>query len=293
MMKVGITGGRGFIGHHLVNELIGYGIQVVVLDNQHRALHELPYSKFLTSVVGDIRYPNDLKVFSGCECIINLAAESSVMRGEENPVYTYGTNVLGVENLTAFCLLNGIRLVQASSREVYGEVGKLPVHESMELRAKNVYGVSKAAAEGILLSARTIGLDVSILRFANVIGIGDRGRLLPLWLTAINRGLPLKVYGGRQILDFVPVRIVLDALVFSAFQGNVGPINVASGQGFRILDVAKRICMLRPTTKLEILSPREAEVVGFQADVRQMVQLGISPPEDPLAELPLLAAHYA
>lgn len=292
-MKIGVTGAQGFIGHHLVHSLLANGIDVVALDNQHRAMHRLPKSKHLQSVVGDIRYPSHLRAFHNCVCVINLAAESSVMRCELSRLYAYEANFMGVQNLIDYCLQHQIRLVQASSREVYGEVEKLPVDEDMPWHAKNLYGKTKMWAEGALMRARLAGLDTSILRFANVIGTGDKDRLLPLWLTAAHRGESLKVFGGQQVIDFVPVRLVTQALLLSAVTGNQGPINIASGKGTQILELAQKIQVLRPNTQIELLPPREVEVLGFQAKVDRMVQLGIVPPEDPLSDLPLLADYYA
>lgn len=292
-MRVGVTGGRGFIGHHLVNELLSMGNEVVVLDNGYRALHHFPVLGGLTVLSGDIRRLRDLKVFEGCEVIVNLAAVSAVMCAEQEPVRAFETNVGGVNNLIDFCRPRGIRIVQASSREVYGEVEELPVEESRVYAPINVYGMSKALAEKVLLSARDGGAKVSILRLANVVGTGDsEPRVLPSFLKRASRGLPLRVFGGKQIIDFVPVELVVKAFVLAVGE-DVGPTHVASGRKISIFDLVRRIADVLPKTMVEILPSRSAEVSGFQADVRRMVQWGIKPPEDPLSDLPRLAEFYA
>lgn len=292
-MKIGVTGGRGFIGHHLVSELLNRGFEVVVLDNGYRVLHSFSEHAGLKVCNGDVRHLRDLKFFADCEVVINLAAVSAVMVAEQNPTYTYETNVQGVANLLEFCRPRGIRVVQASSREVYGEVNKLPVHESNEYAPINCYGMSKAMAEKLLLDARHQGAKVSILRLANVIGTGDEEpRVLPAFLKRAGRGLPLKVFGGKQVIDFVPVEQVVQAFVM-ATAGDVGPVHVASGKATSILDLTRRITKLWPETKVEFLPPRGVEVTGFQADIKRMVNWGVYPPEDPLESLPTLAEHYA
>lgn len=291
-MMLGITGGLGFIGSHTVEAALNFGHKVVVLDNYRRALNVLESHPQLTVHRGDIRNPADLEIFSGCDVVINLAAESSVMRCEQDPQYAWETNVGGVANLARLCLEKGIGLIQASSREVYGEVTQLPVLEEAPYGAKNQYGCTKQEAEILLLGYRQQGLSVSILRFSNVTGTKDEGRLLPLWLTAANRGQPLIVYGGTQMIDFVPVKQVVDALLQAATVSNVGPLNVASGKAVSIKMLAERIQQLHSTIKIEEHPAREAEVTGYQADVTKMVSLGILPPEDPLCDLEILSAYY-
>lgn len=294
-MRVGITGGLGFIGGHLVRALQeDPEVEITVFDNYHRALHIFPEGPNLHVIRGDIRNPGDLQLLHSCEVIINLAAESSVMRAEANPNYAWATNVQGVCNLIDLCLQYGMALIHASSREVYGEVSSLPVAEDRPTNGKNVYGQSKAMAEEMLLTARQHGLNISIHRYGNVIGANDDGRLLPNWLRAVSRGLPLQVFGGSQIIDFIPVETVVKALILTLKKGgNIGPVNIASGTATSLLELARRF-QSEFGVMVEILPARAAEVTGYQADVTKMVsELGLSPPDDPLASLAMLASFYS
>jgi UDP-glucose 4-epimerase len=183
-------------------------------------------------------------------------------------------------------------VVFTSSREVYGEVETLPVAEGQALNAKNAYGASKAAGE---LYCRvfhtTYGLETAVLRLANVYGPRDRDRVIPLWLDAAAAGRDLVVYGGTQVIDFVWVDQVVEALVRAASIGSVErPINVGSGRGTRILELAERILALRDSrSRLDLQPARGVEVARFVADITQMrACLELAPPDDPLFALPRL-----
>lgn len=288
-MKIGVTGGEGFIGGHLIESLVAQGHRVFVLGNHRRHLTSLPTGVVFNT--GDIRSMRDVqRAFNGCNAIVNLAAESSVMRCEGDKTYARTTNVGGVRNLAYFALQMDIKIVQASSREVYGEQDTLPVTEETPFGAKNVYGRSKAAAERLL---QDCPIDTAILRFANVTGTRDEGRLLPLWLKAASEGRPLTVFGGKQLIDFVPVEVVVRAIEFAIDHHIPYPVNIGSGRATPILELAERIQEIVPGTKINLLPPREAEVTGYQADIDRMVSLGIQPPADPLENLLELSQHYA
>jgi len=108
----------------------------------------------------------------------------------------------------------------------------LPVRETSPLRPKNAYGSSKAAGEIYCRLAVREGLEVVILRLANVYGPGDRDRVIPLFAKAAVSNQPLIVYGKRKVVDFVWIGTVVDALLKSAFGPYVrGRVNVASGKG--------------------------------------------------------------
>lgn len=289
-MRVLVTGGAGFIGHHLVGRLIREGHEVVVLDNLRRGSFERPELSGAILRPGDVRDEDDcIHAARDCELIFHLAAQSNVMGSESDPDYTFRTNVAGTWNVLqaarAACVR---RIVFASSREVYGDQQLLPVAENRPLVARNLYGASKIAGEAILRSNSCRGTDVSVLRFANVIGPGDSGRVVPRWLNAALAGRPLVVYGGEQIMDFVPAGVAVEALLRASEAGcPVGPINVGSGTATPLLDLASRILEIaRSESRLEILPGRDAEVTRFVADVGRMRnELGIDPPADPLESL--------
>jgi len=292
-MRVLVTGGAGFIGRHLVQALIKAGDHVVVLDNMRRAeQHTLPEGAEL--IEEDIRQPEAVRhAMKGCERIYHLAAQSNVMGAVSDTDYSFASNVAGTYHVLASAVKLGVtRVVFTSSREVYGEVDRLPVAEDRPVAPKNFYGASKAAGETYCqVFQATYGLDVNILRLANVTGPGDRDRVIPLWLGRAARGEDIDLFGGDQILDFIPVDVVVDALLRAGETSLNGlPVNIGSGKGTSLRDLAARIRGLAGThIDIRLLPARSVEVTRFVADVERMrTLLGLEPPTDPLVNLPEL-----
>lgn len=299
MTKALITGGAGFIGSHLVARLARRGYDIVVLDNLKRGSVEAiaPHlgSSAVTFVEGDIRdRAAVIGAAIGCDLIFHLAAQSNVMGALDDPDYSFTTNAYGTYNVLTCAVELGVRrVVFTSSREVYGEPQYTPVDEDHPLGAKNPYGASKVAGEAYCRTfANCHDLDVAIVRLANVYGDGDSGRVIPLWLTEALSGRDLRVYGGNQVLDFVWIDIVVDALVHAAEHGLAAPTNIGSGVGTSILELGQRIIEIAASNAHLNREPaRGAEVTCFVADVARMRSLGIEPEADPLAHLVAMASN--
>jgi UDP-glucose 4-epimerase len=217
------------------------------------------------------------------------------MGAVRDATYTFHSNVIGTFNVLMACRQASVdRVLFASSREVYGEPITLPVDEDSPLLSINSYGASKVAGEAYCRAfRREFGLQVAILRLANVYGPRDIGRVIPTWIERATAGLNMDVYGGKQIVDFVWIDHVVDALIrAAAHDGPLPPTNVGSGTGTRIIDVARRIGRLACGHPRVNLQPaRSMEVTRFIASVERMRQLlGVEPPLDPLANLSTMLA---
>jgi UDP-glucose 4-epimerase len=292
--RVVVTGGAGFIGSHLVDRLLAETrAEIVVLDNLHRGrLENLPRSEpRLHVVVGDIRDEALVDAtLRGTDVLYHLAAQSTVMGAVNDPAYNFTSNVIGTFNVLSAATRHRIRRVLfASSREVYGEAVSLPVGETSPLLPVNSYGASKLAGEAYCRAfRRESGLATVILRLTNVYGPRDFGRVIPLWLGQADDGRDLTVYGGKQVMDFVWVGQVVDALVRAgSVEELLPPINVGSGTGTRILDLARRITLVaNRQSRVSFQPARSVEVTRFIANVDRMRQmLGVEPLLDPLAHL--------
>lgn len=298
-MHILVTGGAGFIGSHLVDRLVRDQTgTVTVLDNLRRGSLEnlAELRNRIKFVQGDVRDPRLLsEIMADAELVYHLAAQSNVIGAEEDPDYSFSTNVMGTFTLLRAAEAAGVRrAVFTSSREVYGDPESLPVPETAPLRPKNSYGASKAAAEMYCRLSTSKGFEVQVLRLANVYGPRDFGRVIPIFLESALMGEPLTVYGGGQVLDFIWIDTVVECLV----QAGLGPLindptNVGSGAGITILELAKRILIeTESSSLLNLISARPAEVRAFVADTRKMEKIfGLAPPADPLEHLRDLASQ--
>ena len=155
-----------------------------------------------------------------------------------------------------------------SSREVYGDAKALPVGESVAFHPQNMYGASKAAGEFYCRQFATEGLEVMVLRLANVYGPGDRDRVIPLFIELALSGQPLTIYGEGKILDFVWIGDVVTALITAASAPADHPINIGSGQGTTLPELAKRILEITGSAStIHQLPARSIEVNRFIADI--------------------------
>lgn len=288
-----VTGGAGFIGRHLVRALLTAGWRVRAFDNLHRAtVTGLPTDERFELLEGDLRDADAVGAATrGARRVYHLGAQSNVLGAVADVEYSLQTNVAGtVHVLRAASEADVERVVFSSSREVYGEVDALPVLETHPRVPKNAYGASKVAGEAYCSMARAQdGLDVGVLRLANVYGPGDSGRVIPLWLGRAARDEPLDLFGGEQVLDFVPVGTVVEALLRAGALSLGGlAVNIGTGSGTRLRELAVRIQSLaRRHLEVRAQPARGMDVARFVADVTRMrTLLGVEPPADPLVELP-------
>jgi UDP-glucose 4-epimerase len=294
MTRIAVTGAAGFLGSHLVDTLISQGHEVLGIDNLRRGRietirHHIDAGKlrFLQDDIRDLRAIS--AALSGAEIVFHLAAQSNVMGSMTDPDYSFTTNVIGTYNVLKAASEAGVkRLVFSSSREVYGEPESLPVDERQPTQPKNYYGASKVAGEAYCRAFDSEGLlACTVLRFGNLYGTRDRDRVIPMWLAAAAAGESLRLYGGDKILDFLHVGYAVAALVAASLYADYGPINVASGIGTSLNDLAAQILeMSASRSSLSIEPTRPVEVSRFVANVEKMrTLLHVEPPAEPLGAL--------
>ena len=293
-MKTAVTGGAGFIGSHLVDALVDRGDGVVVIDNLRRGrvkhIQRQVDSGAVVFVEGDIRDRGALRgALTGADVVYHLAAQSNVMGAMEDIDYSFSANVQGTLEVLKAAEAEGVpRVVFASSREVYGEQDVMPVTENASLNAKNLYGASKLAGEAYCRAwERTAGMACSVLRLANVYGPRDSDRVIPLWLDNARRGEDLIIYGGTQVLDFVWIGTAVECLLAAATVKLDGPVNVGSGQGTSLGELARVVIDVTGSSSVVCIEPaRKVEVTKFIAATERMrAALGVSAPAHPLQRL--------
>jgi nucleoside-diphosphate-sugar epimerase len=292
MSTILITGGAGFIGSHLAAEIARSGIATVrVLDNLYRGNPER------LRAIGDVDFKAaDVldeaalrTMIEGCDVVFHLAAQSNVIGAAQDSDYSIRANVLGTYAVLAAARAAGVRrVVFTSSREVYGDPQSIPVREDAPLLPKNLYGASKCAGEAYCLAMRVFGIETVILRLANVYGPGDRDRVIPIFVENALTSAPLVLYGGQQIVDFIWIGDVVEALMRAGFGDYIqAPVNIGSGTGVTIHELAAQITsVIGSSSAVRVVPPREIEVGKFVAEVGAARRLLALPERlDPLFRL--------
>jgi UDP-glucose 4-epimerase len=213
-MKILVTGGAGFIGSHLVGQLLADHQEVVVLDNLSTgALGHLPDQGY-TLWQMDIRDEKIIEQIAAAhfDAIVHLAAQTMVDVSIRDPRLDAAENITGLLNVLEAARQGQVkRLVFASTAAAYGDVVEqdLPVQEDHKLQPMSFYGLTKVTAEHYLgLYQQIYGLDYVVLRFANVYGErqGDTGEggVISIFAKRIAAGKDITIFGnGQQTRDFV------------------------------------------------------------------------------------------
>jgi len=249
-MRVLVTGGCGFIGSHFVKRLVAGGDEVVVLD-------KLTYSGNLanlegvdhTFVHGDIADPVAVAgAGEGCHAVVNFAAETHVDRSILAAGDFVRTDVVGTHVLLEWARDSGVRLVQVSTDEVYGDVpAGAASKEDDPLRPSSPYAASKAGGDlQVLAYVRTFGVEAVITRGANAYGpFQHPEKMIPLFVTNALDGEPLPVYGdGRQQRAWVHVEDKCAAIDLVLREGEPGGVYNIGGEERDNLEVTKLILEL-------------------------------------------------
>jgi UDP-glucose 4-epimerase len=225
--KVLVTGGAGFIGSHLVPQLLEKGYFVTVLDNLSNGKLEnlngvLDHPKFMFKR-GDIRdnaLPNE--VFGGADFVVHLAALIDISASVADPIQNHEINVDGTFNMLQAAIKNKVkRFVFASSTAVYGDVKTLPVQENIALKPISPYAASKVAGEAYCSAfANCFGLETVALRFFNIYGLRSGNSpysgVITKFLQKIADGEVLTIDGdGEQTRDFIHVNDIVKALILA------------------------------------------------------------------------------
>ena len=220
-MKILVTGGAGFIGSHLVDQLIKEDHKVVVIDNLSTGKKENlnPKAKFYKIDICDEKISQIFKKEKP-EAVFHYAAQINVRKSVENPIEDAKVNILGTLNILESCKKYGIKkFTFASTVGVYGNTEDLPVSENHPLNPISPYTVSKLAIENYLnYYKREFGFV--LLRFANVYGprqitTGEGGVVAIFIDNLLNQKIPT-IYGdGNQTRDFVYIEDVVEANILT------------------------------------------------------------------------------
>ena len=245
-MNILITGGAGFIGSNLAEELLEKH-EVVIIDNLSTGRAENVEDLDVELVQGSITDPDVLKEnFRGVDYVFHQAALPSVQRSIEDPVLANEVNICGTLNVLVAARDAGVKkVIYASSSSVYGDTPELPKREDMKPDPKSPYAVAKLAGEYYCRVFNEIyGLKTVALRYFNVYGprqdpSSDYAAVIPKFANRVMAGKAPIIYGdGEQTRDFTFVRDVVQANVLAMESDATGVFNVATGARISINDLA-------------------------------------------------------
>jgi len=255
-MRILVTGGAGFLGSHLCDRLLADGHEVLAVDNlytgsKENIAHLLSNPKF-EFMRHDITFP----LFVEVDAIYNLACPASPIHYQKHPVQTIKTSVIGAINMLGLAKRLGIRILQASTSEVYGDPEVSPQPESYwgnvnPIGLRSCYDEGKRAAESLFFDYnRQFGVEIRVARIFNTYGprmnLQD-GRVVSNFAVQALTNQDITLYGtGEQTRSFCYVSDLIDGLVrLMESKGSVvGPINLGNENEFTMKELAEKVITL-------------------------------------------------
>src|SRR5690349_198336 len=285
-MRILVTGGAGFIGSHFAKRLAAGGDEVVVLDkltySGNRANLDGANIEFFQADIADLAAVT--AAAQGCAAIVNFAAETHVDRSIFGAAEFIETDVLGTYVLLDYAREHGVRFVQVSTDEVYGDLpAGVASKEDDPLRPSSPYAASKAGGDlQVLAAVRTYGVNASITRGSNTYGPNQYPeKIIPLFITNALDGEPLPVYGdGRQVRDWLHVEDHCAAVELVLREGKPGEVyNVGGGEEVENRDLTARILELTGTDESLIrhVDDRPGHDRRYSLDTAKLRSLGWEP----------------
>ncbi len=279
MARYLVTGGAGFIGSHLVEELIRRGESVRIVDNFATGRREnLPAPALAEIIEGDVADPAVARqAIQGCEFVLHQAAIPSVPRSVADPYTSHKANVDGtLQVLLAARDARVRRLVFASSSSVYGDTRVLPKREDMRPHPLSPYALQKLIGEQYcLVFTELYGLETVATRYFNVFGPRQQpgspySGVISLFIDALANGQPPTVYGdGKQTRDFTYVGDVVQGVLRCCEAPGVSGevLNLANGGRISLMDLVRSLQIVMKTEIAPTFGPpRAGDVRDSQAD---------------------------
>jgi UDP-glucose 4-epimerase len=291
MKKAIVTGGAGFIGSHLSEELAQRDYSLTIIDDLSTGKREnlsaiinKPNVKFIKGNITDL--PMLQKLFKGIDYVFHLAAMASVPRSLEVPQLTHDVNVTGTLNVLIAARDNKVKkVINASSCAIYGDAPGLPKKEGMPMNPLSPYAVTKLAAEEYFqIFQKVYRLPTVSLRFFNIFGPrqnpdSDYAAAIPKFIKIMSQGEAVNIYGnGKATRDYIYVKDAVRAFVLAAESDASGIYNIGSGKSTTVNELAEIISKLTGNKKPPVYGPiRPGDILHSRADASKAKTFGYSP----------------
>jgi nucleoside-diphosphate-sugar epimerase len=300
-----VTGGAGFVGSHLAQELLERRYKVVILDDlstgklenisvldviasrgsehSEEAAKQSPV-EFVRGSITDL--PLLKRLFRDVDYVFHQAAVLSVPRSIEHPLAAHEANITGTLNVLLAAKDSGVeKVIYASSAAVYGDTPTLPQMEDMFPDPQSPYAVTKLAGEYYCrVFHRVYGLPTVCLRYFNVYGprqdpASQYAAVIPVFIRRALDNRPPVIYGdGEQTRDFVFIKDVVNASILAAESNAAGVCNIGTGERVSINRLAGLVIRLAGSSaEPEHQEARPGDIEHSLADISRAGQFGYSP----------------
>ena len=280
-MKALITGGSGFIGSNVTKKLLSADWNVRILDNLssgYRCNLDGLDVEFIEGDVTDIETVQ--KACKGVDAVFHLAASVGRQRSIDHPQLDSATNLIGTVNVLEGMRKNDVpKIVYSSSAAIFGELETSFIDETHPQNADSPYGVSKLAAEKMILAYSGIYKEITgiCLRYFNIYGVNQRfdlyGNVIPIFAKRLYSGEPITIYGdGEQTRDFVNVYDVAEANSLASQSSKTDVYNLGSGTSVtinRLAEMMQKISGIK--TEIKHVSERPADVRHCKANANKVL----------------------
>lgn len=284
-MRALVTGGAGFIGHHLVRALLDRGDEVVVIDDFSTGIRSRldPVADRIDLHQGDLRSAADVAAaVSGVDVVFHEGAIPSVARSVADPVRSNSVNVEGTIQLMVAAAEAGVRrVVVAGSSSIYGASPELPRRETQVPDPRSPYAVSKLASEQYVHALGALhGVETVALRYFNVFGPGQDpasqyAAVVPRFVTAALNGEQPVIFGdGGQSRDFTFIDNVVAANLLAATVPNVSGLtaNIGCGGRYTLLELLDAVGVaIGRRLEARFEPTRAGDVRDSEADISRAV----------------------
>lgn len=288
--RVVITGGAGFIGSHLADELVE-GNEVIIIDDLFSGKKENITNllsrdnvQFIQSSITDLNMLQ--QALKGADYVFHQAAVSSVPRSVKDPMLSHQANITGTLSVLIAAKDNNVRkVVYASSSSVYGDTPTLPKREDMTPNPQSPYAVTKLTGEYYCQVFEQIyGLSTVCLRYFNVFGprqdpYSEYAAVIPKFIKRVSENKSPIIFGdGDQTRDFTYVKDVVEANILAAQSEATGVFNVGGGNRITINDLARTITEVMGASHEPIHEePRPGDIKHSLADITKASIFGYNP----------------